>query len=105
MNQRSEMKQLLREAIRVRPDNWEPHYLLAVELAADNDLKGAIIEFNEVTRLRPSYANAYFNLSVALAKVGRVKDAYRGFQKTVELDPEHKSAREYMQMLEREYAK
>ncbi|HEX7862209.1 MAG TPA: hypothetical protein VF773_17875 [Verrucomicrobiae bacterium] len=105
MNLRAEMKHVLREAIRLRPESWEPHYLLAVELAADNELQQAIIEFNEVTRLRPGYANAYFNLAVALAKIGRVKDAYRGFQKTVELDPDHKSAREYMAALEREYAK
>ena len=105
MGRRKDAKAMLREAIRVRPNFWEPRYLLAIELAADNELPEAIAQFNEVTRLRPAYAQAYFNLSVALAKSGRLREAYMGFQKTLELDPEHKSAREYLGALEREYGK
>lgn len=94
---------MLREAVRVRPEYWEPRYLLAIELAANNELPEAILQFNEVTRLRPTYAQAYFNLSVALAKSGKLREAYLGLQKTLELDPEHKTAREYLGAMEREY--
>jgi tetratricopeptide (TPR) repeat protein len=105
MGKRKEAKAMLREAIGVRPEYWEPRYLLAIELAADGELPEAIVQFNEVTRLRPSYAQAYFNLSVALAKSGRLREAHMGFQKTLELDPEHKNAREYLGAMEREYGK
>ena len=105
MGKRSEAKALLREAIQLRPEYWEPRYLLAIDLAADGELPEAIVQFNEVTRLRPSYAPAYFNLSVALAKSGRMREARMGFQKTLELDPEHKNAREYLGAMEREFAK
>jgi tetratricopeptide (TPR) repeat protein len=105
MGRRQEAKAMLREAVRVRPEYWEPRYLLAIELAAANELPEAIVQFNEVTRLRPTYAQAYFNLSVALAKTGRLREAYLGLQKTLELDPEHKSAREYLGAMEREYGR
>jgi tetratricopeptide (TPR) repeat protein len=103
MGRRKDAKVMLRAAIGLRPEFWEPRYLLAIELAADNELPEAILQFNEVTRLRPNYAQAYFNLSVALAKTGKLREAHLGFQKTLELDPEHKSAREYLGAMEREY--
>jgi Flp pilus assembly protein TadD len=98
--QRAESIERLREAIRLRPDFWEPRYLLGVELTQQDKISEALEEFKAVVRLRPDYAPAHFNLAVALAKQGQLADAARQFGETVRLDPDHQAARKYLEQLQ-----
>ena len=97
---RSETIQTLQAAVGLKPDFWEARYLLGVELAQDNKIPEAEVQFSEVVRLRPDFALAHLNLGVALVQEKRYVEALDQFRETLRLDPTNKLAKQHLNTLE-----
>src|SRR5437870_4520000 len=59
-----------REAIRLKPNDAEPHYGVGRALGEKKDLEGAQREFREAIRLKPDYAEAHNGLGWILGTKG-----------------------------------
>jgi superkiller protein 3 len=93
---RSEAIQNLREAIQLRPADWEAHDRLGLQLALDNKLQEAISEFWWVVQLRPEKAEGYLNLGIALARQGQYDEALDRLETARRLEPRNKKAGEFI---------
>jgi tetratricopeptide (TPR) repeat protein len=77
----------------IRHENWDPvhrsvaYYYLGVIDAMENNLNGAIRNYNSALKLNPEYAEVYFNLGAVYYKQGLQKQAEEAFLKTIELQP------------------
>jgi tetratricopeptide (TPR) repeat protein len=83
-----------REAIKLSPGSWEPHYELGGELDAAGRLEEARDEFGAAARLNPNYSRAHFNYGILLAKLGQLDEAQHEFEETLRLEPGYQAATE-----------
>jgi predicted O-linked N-acetylglucosamine transferase (SPINDLY family) len=79
--------ELLRAAIRARPDSAIYHNNLANVLRARGQHAEAEAAYRESLRLDPRYANAWYNLSVLLRSEGRLDDAITCLEHAVAAEP------------------
>jgi len=81
----------LREAIRENPKSDDPHYVLALALAADGKLKEAIEEYKQVIALATKddpKILAYFNMGNAYADLRQYPEAIESYKAAIKIDPE-----------------
>ena len=95
----TEVIQSLREAIQLRPEDWEAHDRLAIELAIQGKLDEAAAQFETVVRLRPDWAEGHLNLGMALARQGRHDEALAHLETTRRLEPRNEKAREFIEAI------
>src|ERR1700756_1096208 len=62
---------LLREAIRIQPQNADAHYELGLIMQSKGDNRAAVKEFRSTLLLDPNHAGAQYNLDRALAQIGK----------------------------------
>lgn len=93
---RAETIAKLREAIRLKPDYWEAHESLGIDLALAGEYQPAQAEFEEVLRVRPAYAEGHLNLGLALARQQHFAEALEQFETTLRLDPRNERARGFV---------
>jgi protein O-mannosyl-transferase len=84
--------ELLREAIRLRPEYADAHYNLGRIYGLQDRPAEAAAEFQQVTRLRPSDAEAHYNLGTAYAALDRLGDAIDEFRDAIRLRPTYTNA-------------
>ncbi len=95
-HKRPEAVRKLQAAVRLRPEFFEAHELLGMELAVDNRFPEAQVQFEQVVALRPDYAEGHLNLGIALARQNRFREALDQFEITLRLDPESRQAKEFI---------
>ena len=81
----------LREAIKEDPKSDDPHYILALALAADGKLKEAIEEYKAVIALATKddpKILAYFNMGNAYAELRQYPEAIESYKQAISIDPE-----------------
>ena len=81
----------LREAIKENPKSDDPHYVLALALAADGKLKEAIEEYKQVIALATKddpKILAYFNMGNAYADLRQYPEAIESYKAAIKIDPE-----------------
>jgi tetratricopeptide (TPR) repeat protein len=94
LNRHAEALQFYREAVRLNPTNWEPHFKLGGELNGAGQPDAARDELAEAVRLNPDHAPARYNYGAVLANQGRFDEAQRQFEESLRLDPGFEQARE-----------
>lgn len=76
--QRQEKESIKQTASRRGPNKLaqaEEHYALGIQKWDENDLDGAIAEFEKTTRLNPDAAGAYYNICLVYIRQGKKKEA------------------------------
>jgi tetratricopeptide (TPR) repeat protein len=84
------------EAVRLKPDLAQTHYLYGMELTKAGRFDEAITHLQKAVQLEPNLAESHFNLGVALAKLQRFGEAAAEFEVTLRLDPQNSVARKYL---------
>ena len=72
----------LKAAVKLKPDDSEAIYNLAVHLKAAGRLQQAIDEYYEAVRLAPDFFEARNNLGVALIDDGQPREAIKQLQRS-----------------------
>jgi tetratricopeptide (TPR) repeat protein len=99
LNRHAEALQYYREAVRLSPANWEPHFKLGGELETAGQPDAARDELAEAVRLNPDHAPARYNYGAVLANQGRFDEAQRQFEESLRLDPGFEQARAGLEKL------
>jgi Flp pilus assembly protein TadD len=97
---RPEAVELLRQAIKLRPDYSDAYELLGIELALDGHYSEAQTEFEALVRLRPGHSEGHLNLGIALARQHRFREALEQFEATLRLEPQNTQAREFISSIQ-----
>ncbi|HKQ36572.1 MAG TPA: tetratricopeptide repeat protein [Verrucomicrobiae bacterium] len=84
------------EAVRLKPDFAQAHYLYGMELTKTGGFAEAIPHLQRAVQLDSSLVEAHFNLGVGLAKQQRFAEAVPEFEAAVRLDPKNALARKYL---------
>jgi serine/threonine-protein kinase len=79
---------MLREASRIRPDDFLIHTDLGRALDEQGKPEEAIAEYQTARRLRPDHARTLMNLSSALAKQGKLEEAIALCREAIEVMPD-----------------
>ena len=96
----TEAVESLREAIQLRPDDWEAHDRLGLQLAIQEKFQEAGEEFKAVVRLRPDRADGHLNLGIALARQGQLDEALAHLETARRLEPQNARAREFLEAIQ-----
>jgi serine/threonine protein kinase/tetratricopeptide (TPR) repeat protein len=79
-------------AVGVAPRNAAAHNHLAIAMANNGNMDGAIAECHEAIDTDPTYAPSYVNMGYALEQMDRLDEAIAQFHKAIEFDPQLASA-------------
>jgi Flp pilus assembly protein TadD len=82
-----------REALRIRPDDFEANCNLGVALDRQGDTGAAIAYLKEAARLRPKNAKAHLNLGAALARQGSIGEAVALYHEALQMQPNNPNLR------------
>jgi protein O-GlcNAc transferase len=88
-----EAEQLLRQALRSRPDFPEARVVLACALEAQGNVQAAAIELEAALRYKPEDFGALVIYAGVLRRLGRVDDAASALRRALALDPQSLDAR------------
>jgi predicted O-linked N-acetylglucosamine transferase (SPINDLY family) len=83
---------LIRRALRIKPDSALAQNNLATTLAKRGQIDEAIAVFRMAIRLKPSYADAYYNLGNTLRETEWLDEAITAFRQAIQLKPDHADA-------------
>lgn len=83
---------VLTEALRLKPDDEDVHYDLALALARQGRVADAIQHYEEALRLFPDYLEARNNLGNLLTRVGRAEEAILHLKRALEIMPDYSTA-------------
>ena len=75
------------EAVRLRPDLPEAHYVLGVVLWQTRRAPEAAEAFRVALARRPDYADAHYMLGTVLRQIGKPEEALAEFEATLKHDP------------------
>ncbi len=89
---KTEMIDLLKNALQIQPDYPEAHYNLANALQEQGDFNAAIAAYQKAIRLRPTFSVAHYNLGLSLQKKGDFKQSIISYQKAIKLQPKYPEA-------------
>ena len=84
----------LQVAVRIEPDNPEPHNFLGAALERLGRAAEAMTQFQRALELRPDYINARFNLANALAKSGKLDEAIENLRQVAAAYPDDRLAKD-----------
>jgi tetratricopeptide (TPR) repeat protein len=90
----------LRAVIKAKPDFWQAHYQLGIQLAAKGETDEAEKQFLEAIRSRPDFFQAHLDLGTALATQGKLDRALAEFRTVLQLDPANTSAQQQIVSIE-----
>lgn len=90
----------LQGVVQAKPDFWQAHYLLGIELAASGKNQEAEKELSEATRYRPDFAPAHLYLGISLATQKKSEEALAEFRTVLKLDPANASARQEIESIQ-----
>ncbi|MGA9780394.1 MAG: hypothetical protein ACLPRE_08160 [Limisphaerales bacterium] len=85
-----------RTAVELKPEFWQAHYLLGLELAAEGIIGDAGEQFWDAIIYRPDFAKSHLNLGIMLMKEQRLDPALTQFQITLQLDPSNQLAGQFL---------
>ena len=88
-----EAEQLLRQALRTRPDFPEARVMLACALEAQGNVEGAATELEAALRHKPDDFGALFLYAGVLRRLGRVDHAASALRRALAVDPDSLDAR------------
>jgi protein O-mannosyl-transferase len=75
-------------AIDVTEHNWVAHTNLAVVLAGQGNIDGAIAEYREALQIKPDYAEAQRHLAFHLANQGHTEEAIEHLNEALRIQPD-----------------
>jgi tetratricopeptide (TPR) repeat protein len=84
---------VLREALRISPDDADARYNLGLALLRLGRSAEARVAFEEALALTPADADARYMLGLALLRLGRHREAAGHFETVLAKDPDYKDAR------------
>jgi tetratricopeptide (TPR) repeat protein len=90
----------LRAVVKAQPDFWQAHYLLGIELAANEKEAEAQKELEAAIHYRPDFAPAHLYLGITLAAQKKPAQALAEFRTVLQLDPANASARQEIESLQ-----
>jgi tetratricopeptide (TPR) repeat protein len=90
----------LRTAVKAKPEFWQAHYQLGIQLAAKGKTEEAQTQFLETIRYRPDFIQAHLDLGTALATQGKPDRALAEFRTVLQLDPANSSAQQQIKTIE-----
>lgn len=85
-----------RDTVSKRPNDMHARNNLGVALRRENDLDGAIEQFEEALRIEPAFAPAHFNLGTLAHMNRRYAEAIAHFAAAVQAKPDYAEARFYL---------
>jgi tetratricopeptide (TPR) repeat protein len=77
-----------KQAIKLKPDDEDLHFNLALVLAKIGDLTNAELEYKEALRLLPDYPEAHHSYGNLLVRLGRMEEAEAQFKEAITEMPE-----------------
>jgi serine/threonine-protein kinase len=83
---------ILRETVRLRPEDAGAHHRLGYALRAQGELSDAIDEYREAIRIQPDNTGAHTNLGIALRDQGKPDEAIAAFREAIRLRPDNAGA-------------
>jgi serine/threonine-protein kinase len=86
--QKAEEEAVLRDLVRLQPDNPERHAYLGVALHEQQKLDGAVAAYRRAVELKRDYANGYNALAVALHQQDRLDEAVLAYCQAIQLKPD-----------------
>jgi spermidine synthase len=92
-------------ASEIKPDDPEIHKMLGMILENQGHFKEAAGHYSETLRLEPNSAENHDNLGVALAQMGQLEEAIKQFKKALEINSSYETAREHLEIAEKEIEK
>jgi len=84
------------EAIKIRPDDPEMHYNLAIDLMTIGKNDESIAHYQEALKLRPNYSDAHDNLAVVLVSEGKIDEGISHYRAAIEINPNDSAAHNNM---------
>jgi tetratricopeptide (TPR) repeat protein len=82
----------LQAVVKAKPEFWQAHYQLGIELAANGKNEEAQNELSEAIRYRPDFAPAHLYLGITLAAQKEPARALAEFRRVLQLDPSNSTA-------------
>jgi tetratricopeptide (TPR) repeat protein len=79
---------LLRETIRLNPENMQAHNNLGLALKAQGKFEEAIAVYRIAAKLRPDYALPHRNCGLALFAQGKIEAAITEYREAIRLEPD-----------------
>ena len=89
----------LEAVVKAKPEFWQAHYLLGIQLAANGKNAEAQKEFLEAIHYRPDFAPAHLYLGITLATQGQFGPATAEFHTVLQLDPANNTARQEIEAI------
>jgi tetratricopeptide (TPR) repeat protein len=90
----------LQAVVKAKPEFWQAHYQLGIELAANGNEPEAQKEFEASIRYRPDFAPAHLYLGITLAAQKKPTRALVEFRTVLQLDPSNASARQEIESIQ-----
>lgn len=94
LERRGEALASLREAIRLNPTDWQPHYRLAHFLARQGDSSEAAAEYREALRLNSTNVKTKLTLAAVLPNRGHPEEALQLLCAVLQREPTNLTALE-----------
>jgi tetratricopeptide (TPR) repeat protein len=89
----------LEAVVKTKPEFWQAHYLLGIQLAANGKNAEAQREYMEAIHYRPDFAPAHLYLGITLAAQKEFDPALAEFHTVMELDPANNAARQEIESI------
>lgn len=82
----------LEQVLVLFPTSSSDYYLLATARYYDNQIEGAVVDYQRAAALDSSNVQAHFGLGIALHRLGFVKEAEEAYLMALKTKPDHRSA-------------
>jgi tetratricopeptide (TPR) repeat protein len=89
----------LEGVVKAKPEFWQAHYQLGIQLAANGKNAQAQREFLEAIHYRPDFAPAHLYLGITLAAQSQFGPAMAEFHIVLQLDPANNTARQEIEAI------
>ncbi len=90
----------LEAVVKTKPEFWQAHYQLGIQLAANGKNTEAQTELGEAIHYRPDFASAHLYLGISLAAQKKPAQALAEFRTVLQLDPSNASARQEIESIQ-----
>lgn len=80
------------EALRIQPDNVDPHNNMGNMLLEQGRVEEAIAHFTKALRIKPDFAEAHYNLGNAFLEQGNLSQAIDHYYQSIRIEPKNEMA-------------